>query len=140
MAVRTPVLTPVLGGENIDGWQVVWSGLLNGDTGAPVGSTIGYAAASAIAAVGGGMVTGFADKSVHPSGTFGSGGTVAIEGSNDGTNFFVMNDPFAVPLNLTNPNIHAVTEAVVQVRPHVTGGDGTTNLTITMLFRKTQFS
>lgn len=138
MAIRTPVIIPVVGENNIDGYQVVWSGLLNNDTGAPVGSTIGFT--GVVVAPGGGLISGFADKSVAPfTGTPGAGGAIAIEGSLDGTNFYTLHDPFSNPVLLTaaTATMTAITEAVIQVRPHVTGGDGTTNLVITMFFRRT---
>lgn len=135
MAIRTPAILPVVGENNVDGFQVVWSGLLNTDVGAAVGSTIGYT--SGILAPGGGLVSGFADKSAACTGTPGAGAGLAIEGSNDGSNWFTLTDPFSNPALFTAAGIKALTEAVIQVRPHVTGGDGTTNWTVTMFFRRT---
>lgn len=139
MATRQPVILPVVGENNIDGFQVVWSGLLNGDVGAPVGSTIGQTGAVVVAS-GGGLAAGFADKCVAPfTGTPGAGCAVTIEGSLDGVNFYQVHDPFSniVTLITSTLTLTSITEAVIQIRPHVTGGDGTTNLNVTMFFRRT---
>ena len=138
MAVRTPTVTPVIGANDLDGYQVIWAGLLNGDTGAPVGSTIGWQAATAISAVGGAIMSGYADKTVQVFGTFGAAGVMAFEGSNDGTNFLPLNDAFNNVLNLTFPVIKEITEVAIQTRPHVTTGDGTTSLTVVVFYRKTR--
>src|SRR5271166_3598871 len=82
MANITPVVTPVYGHHNIDGWQVVWAPMKGGDVGIPVGTTIGLGAAAQVAP-GGGTMAGFADKTIQAVGTFTSGASVACEGSND---------------------------------------------------------
>lgn len=147
MAIRTPTIIPVYGQTNLDGYQVVWSGMQNGDVGAGVGSTIaavtpqgGATTVPAVSAPGGGFMSGFADKTIAAVGTFGTGGSVACEGSLDGgSNWFALTPPTsATPIALTAASLAAVTEAVIWVRPHVTAGDGTTLLTVTMYFRKTQ--
>jgi len=98
--------------------MITWPSLANGDDGGPVGGS------------------GWADKSVQVEGTFGGGGTVVLEGSNDGTNYRTLNDPFGVPLSFTAAGIHAITEATRYIRPRVTGGDGTTGITATVLVRR----
>lgn len=104
------------------GWIVQWANMANGDVGVAINEISN-------------MVT-HADRSVQVEGTFGVGGTVAIEGSNDGTNFEVLNDPSSTALNITSAKIKGILEAARQIRPHVTAGDGTTSLTVTMLMRK----
>lgn len=138
MATIKPNITPVYGFGNIDGWLVVWGPMQNGDVGAAVGSTIGLGAA-AIAAPGGGIITGFNDKTVQVTGTFGAGGNVAFEGNNDGSgNFwFDLSDPQGNAIAINSANLKQIEEVTVQVRPHVTSGDGTTSLTVTMFARKT---
>lgn len=71
----------------------------------------------------------WSDRSVQIEGAFGAGGNLAMEGSNDGTNFRVLNDPQGNAINVTTAKIVQVTEATVQVEPVVTAGDGTTSLT-----------
>lgn len=141
MAIRTPVITPVYGFASLDGWQVVWSGLQNGDTGAPVGSTIGQQSASALQAPGGGPISNFADRTIVVTGTLGVGGSVAFEASNDGgANYIAMNDAMkaagTVLAITTAPGMGIPFGAALWVRPHVTAGDGTTSLTVSAFFRK----
>lgn len=73
---------------------------------------------------------GWADRSLQITGTFGTGGQVTIEGSNDGINFFTLNDPFGVPLVVTAASIKQITEVTLFARARVTAGDGTTAITI----------
>jgi hypothetical protein len=96
---------------------VSWTPLLNGDSGAP------YA------------MTGFADRSVQIGGTFGTGGTVLIEGSNDGTNYATLADPQGVALSKTSAALVEISQIVKFIRPRVSAGDGTTSITVTLLAR-----
>ena len=95
-----------------------WAGLANGDDGEWI------------------KFSQYTDKSVQVTGIFGAGGSVAIEGSNDGVNFAVLNDPQGNPLNFTSAKLLMVTEATLYVRPRVTGGDGTTNLSVILLMKE----
>lgn len=139
MANVTPVIASVIGHGDIDGFQVTWGPMQNGDVGIGVGNTIGTGQ-GAISVAGGGFYAGFADKSIQVEGTFGAGGSVALEGTNDGNtgHFRALTDPQGNTVAMTSAGIKALTEAVIWVRPHVTAGDGTTSLTVTMFFRKTQ--
>lgn len=137
MANITPTVTRVMGQNGLDGYQVTWATMLNGDVGLAVGNAIGDGA-SAVKFSQGGFFSGFADKTIQVEGTFGAGGSVAAEGSNDGTNFRALTNPQGTTIAVTSAGIAAITEAVIGVRPHVTAGDGTTSLTVTMFFRKTQ--
>jgi len=58
---------------------VTWSGLLNGDTGTPLEEP------------------DFGDRTVQIGGTFGAGGSVTLQGSNDGTNWVAVTDPKGPP-------------------------------------------
>lgn len=79
----------------------------------------------------------YTDRSVQVTGTFGAGGSVVIEGSNDGgSNWATLTDPQGNPLTINSAKIELVSEAVAQVRPRVTGGDGTTALAINMLLKE----
>lgn len=140
MATVLPIITTIVGQTNLDGWQVVWPAMKNGDVGAAVGSTIsGTTGGAASPAPGGGFMSGFCDKSIQAVGTFGTGGSVACEGSNDaGANWLALNDPFGNVIAITAAAMKEITEAVIWIRPHVTAGDGTTSLNVTMFFRKTQ--
>lgn len=97
---------------------VTWEGLLNGDD----GNALQWAE--------------YADRSVQVIGTFGAGGTLSIQGSNDGTNWEIINDPQGNVLTFTAAKIEAVMELTRYVRPIVTAGDGTTDLDVILCMRK----
>ena len=78
----------------------------------------------------------FSDKSVQVVGTFGSGGGISLEGSNNGTDWAVLTDPQGNDLNITSSKIEMVTEATLKVRPRVIGGDGTTGLSVHILMKE----
>jgi hypothetical protein len=68
------------------------------------------------------------------SGTIGAGGSIQLEGSNDGVNWIKLS-PAAITASL--PAFFAplaANENPVYIRPHVTAGDGTTLLTVTAWF------
>jgi hypothetical protein len=77
----------------------------------------------------------YTDKSVQVSGIFG-GATLRFEGSNDGTTYFPLTDPQGNALDFTSAKLKAVTEATLWVRPRVVGGDGTTNLAVSVLMKE----
>lgn len=97
---------------------VQWTPLLNGDSGAPF------------------AMPGFADRSVQIGGTFGAGGTVLIEGSNDGSNYVTLNDPQGVALSITAAGLKEISQICKLIRPRVSAGDGTTSITVTLLARR----
>lgn len=80
----------------------------------------------------------WANRSVQVFGTFGAGGTLRWEGSNDGVNYSVLTDPQGNNLDFTAAKIEAVTETTWWVRPRVTGGDGTTTLTVILFARRAE--
>jgi hypothetical protein len=75
------------------------------------------------------------DRSVAVTGTF-NGGTLVVEGSNDGTNFFTLTNPAGSSLSFTAAGLMQVTEAVAYVRPRATAGSGMT-LAVNMTMRRT---
>lgn len=100
---------------------VEWAGLAQGDDGAPIN------------------LGGSPDKSVQVNGTFGAGGSLIVEGSlkEDGSVYATLNDPQGNPLSFTTAKIEAVLENTNTIRPRVSGGDGTTSLTVYLLaYRK----
>jgi hypothetical protein len=117
MAVRIPVVTYNPNGER-NCVLVVWSGLLNGDTGEPF------------------RAGDYADRSVQIGGTLGVGGSCTFEGSLDETNFIATTDPQGIAINKVVAAIEVVEEGPRSVRPNVTAGDGTTNFTVTMWARR----
>ncbi len=73
------------------------------------------------------------DRSVQITGTFGVGGTVVIQGSNDGTNFVTLNDFQGNALSFTAEDLENISQATHFIRPFISGGDGTTDLDISLL-------
>jgi len=95
-----------------------WTGLLNGDDGSPVD------------------MLDYGDRSIQFQGTFGTGGSIQLEGSNDGTNWQLLTDPQGNDIIKTSADLEAVTEVTRYVRPRVTAGDGTTALVATLFARR----
>lgn len=95
-----------------------WSGLLNGDTGAPV------------------TWVDFADRCFQVTGTFGVDGSVTIQGSNDGATWATLSDPQGSALTFTAAKIEQALELPRYVRPSVTAGDNDTALVVTLCMRK----
>lgn len=107
--------------DNREAWVVTWTPMHNGDIGAAPTNLIG-----------------FADHTIQVEGTFGAGGTVQVLGTLDGVNFRQLTDPQGNSLNIVSAGIKQITEACVSIIPNITGGDGTTALTVTGLFRRTK--
>lgn len=103
--------------------SIQWGGtgstpLANGDTGVPV------------------SLPQKSDMSFQATGTFGAGGSVAIEVSNDGINYFAAKDSFGTLIALTAAApIARLTGPWLWVRPHATAGDGTTAVLVNGIFR-----
>jgi hypothetical protein len=98
---------------------ITWSGLANGSTGAAFmqGDWCG-------------------DRTAQVDGIFGAGGSLAIEGSIDGSNWVVLSDNTGNALNVTSLKVRNVFDAPLYFRPHVTVGDGTTSLRLILLIRR----
>lgn len=114
MAVRTPTIT------EIKTWRdhvhtITWTGLLNGDTGNPV------------------LMPGSTVRSIQFTGTFGVGGTIVAQGSNDGTNWFTLTDFQGNTISKTATALENIEEVTLYIRPAATAGDGTTSLTAVLL-------
>ena len=93
-----------------------WLAVPNGNDGAPSGAG------------------GYGDKTIQVTGTFGAGGAVRPEGSNDGgQTWFQLTDPTGTAISLTAAGGKAITEAVALIRPRVTAGDGTTAINVYIL-------
>lgn len=93
--------------------KTIWTGLTNGTQGPGVN------------------LTRWLFKSIQVFGTFGAGGSVRIEGSMDGgTTWGACKDGGNNDLNITDSKIYAMISTGLLVRPNVTAGDGTTNLSV----------
>lgn len=103
-----------------NGSVITWTGLLNTDDGIPL------------------EIYDHADVSVQVQGTFGTGGTIVFEGSNDGVNYFTLTDPQTAAISKTAASLEQVTEVSRFYRPRVTAGDGTTNLTCVVYMRRSR--
>ncbi|GAA0586678.1 hypothetical protein ACFQH5_20250 [Halomonas salifodinae] len=74
------------------------------------------------------------DRTVQATGTFGSGGTVVWEGSNDGgTTWATLKDRQGNALSFTAAGLGAVDGITELARPRVTAGDGTTDINVSVL-------
>ena len=114
MATITPTVTYAPDG-NRNAVLVVWAALANGDDGAPFK---GF---------------GIIDGSVQVQGTFGVGGSVQMELSNDATNYQLAADPQGNDVIKTAADLETLLDIVGrQIRPRVTAGDGTTSLNVTL--------
>lgn len=70
-------------------------------------------------------------RSVQVSGTFGIGGSVTVEGSNDNINWASLSNSFAsTPIAMTSAGIQDILQNTLFIRPRVTAGDGTTALKV----------
>lgn len=80
----------------------------------------------------------YSDISVQVLGTFGAGGTLLIEGTNEvtPTNWHTLNDPQGNALSITSAKIEQLLEVVRWIRPRVSAGDGTTSLTVNLFARR----
>ena len=95
-----------------------WSGLLNGDTGVMA------------------ELVDYADRTATITGTFGVGGSITLQGSNDGVVWFALTDPQANAITKTAAAMELIVETPRYIRPSVTAGDGTTSLAVQILCRR----
>ena len=131
MATRTYTLTVI----DSDSIVITWTGLLNGDDGSPFwggGSVIDSPPRAA-------GYSGSMDRSIEVTGTFGAAGTLVFEGTNDPTaspSYYTLEDAQGTALSFTTAKLKQILESSYKVRPRVTGGDGTTNLTVYLYIAK----
>lgn len=123
MVAITPTLQSASPGApimNFNGGVVVatWAPMAYGTPGGPV------------------EAANFVLNSVQIIGTFGVGGSVQIEGSNDGTNWAILPDINDDPAVLTGAGVIFFNESTVYVRANVTVGDGTTAISAIASLRR----
>lgn len=117
MSTITPTVTLV--GDNAV--RFTWATMANSDDGTPIHERWGD----------------FSDRSVGVTGTFGAGGSVRIEGSNDnGSNYFPLDNMQGTDLDITSAKGEQILETTMKTRPRVTAGDGTTSLTVNIFCRR----
>lgn len=78
----------------------------------------------------------FVDRTIEVAGTFGAGGNVRIEGRCYAAGFSPLTDPQGNDMDIASAKLEALTELVRYIRPRVTGGDGTTNITVALMARR----
>lgn len=116
-AVTTTVPDTNLGSGKDRTLLAVSAAMANADTSAPV------------------PLLGFDEVGVTVTGTFGAGGSVAIEGSFDGTNFFALPNVAGTTVAITAAGYAYVLAATRFIRARVTAGDGTTALVMSIFLR-----
>lgn len=114
MAVRDYTVQHIEGNS----YLVTWTGLLVNDTGAPA------------------AFVGAADRSVEVAGTFG-GATLSMQGSNAGAAYYTLDEAPSTPVSFAAAGFMSVRDLPRFIRPAVAGGDGSTNLTVSLLMRST---
>jgi hypothetical protein len=98
--------------------KIAWEGMANGDTGQPY------------------PCMRQANRCVQAGGTWGSGGTVTMEGGNEllvsgSEQFDKLEDTQGGDLTLNASNrLEEIKESCERIRPNVTAGDGTTSVTV----------
>lgn len=110
--------TSQLIGGDFNGKLFSWN-LVNGETGDYIG----------------GEDSAFTDKSVQVSGTFGAGGTVVIEGSNDNVTWYTLSSPANAALSFNAAGLKQIVEAARHTRARVSAGDGTTAIAVAIFAR-----
>lgn len=78
----------------------------------------------------------YADKTVSIDGTFGASGSITLQGSNDGTNWFPITKPAGGAITFTAAGGAACIENPAFMRPTVTVSDGTTALNCRLVVRR----
>lgn len=76
----------------------------------------------------------WADRCVSVTGTFG-GATLTVQGSNDGTNWFTLNNAQGTAATFTAAGLKQIVEVPKLMRPVLTGGTGSTLAVIAILRR-----
>lgn len=131
MAVKNVTLTPSPNGAT-NFVRAVWR-LANGDTGSLLESMDFADGTVQIGGIGSGTAP---DGASVAASVFGTGGSVTMEGSNDGVNFFALTDQQGNAITKTASALEVIEEVPRFFRPNCTAGDGTTDITITLWARR----
>lgn len=115
MALIKPVVTKL----NDDAVSVQWPSIFQGDT------CEEYAGFS-----------DYSDRSVQVEGTFGTGASIAVSGTNDGTNYQPLTDPTGTAITAGTGKIRQILEYVWKMKPIISGGDGGTSITVTIIAKR----
>lgn len=94
-----------------------WANMVNGDSGRPL------------------AVPEAADRCVQFVGTFDTS-TIILEGSNDGTNYEILTDPQGNDISKSAADLEQVVEVTRYIRPRVTAGGASTDISCVLLVRR----
>lgn len=108
--------------------NIVWEGLSGSDTGLPF------------------TLAAHSDKTVHVYGTF-SGGSLVLQGSNDpranpdhpdhsSADWQTLVDPSGSSISVSQNDVVQILDNTLYVRPLVSGGDGSTDLNVSVVGKK----
>jgi len=78
----------------------------------------------------------YPDKTVQIVGNFGTGGTLDIEGSNDGTNAAILTDTRGNSITKTAAYLGSMAENPLYIRPKLSAGTGAVDLDIIVIARR----
>lgn len=120
MAVRSVTLAPLTTFGDTNFVLATWAGLTKttDDTGAPI------------------EIPGKHIRSVQVTGTPGTGGTLVIEGSNDGTTYATLGDNQGTAVSFTAAGLKSIGTVPRYIRPRVSAGDVTTSFGVVLLAGK----
>lgn len=76
------------------------------------------------------------DRSVQITGDFGTTGNIALHGSNNNTDYVILNDPLGNLINFGVTGLKQVLEYTRSVKPVLSTPDGSTDLTVTMIAKR----
>jgi hypothetical protein len=78
----------------------------------------------------------YSDRTAQVTGTFGAGGNLRVQGSNDLAIYAALSDPQGSALNIGSAAIKQILEVALLMRPLVTAGDGTTDIDVSIIARR----
>ena len=111
---------PAVSNLNDDSVLIVWAGMSQTNSDAEACNSLSQ----------------YDDRSVQITGDFGTTGNIALHGSNDNTNYVILNDPLGNLINFGVTGLKQVLEYTRSVKPVLSTPDGSTNLTVTMIAKR----
>ena len=80
------------------------------------------------------------DRTIQAVGNFSGGATIALHGSNDGTNFSAIRDVSDAVIGLASNEIQTVQEVPLYVKPVIVSGDGSADIDVILVMRRSNES
>lgn len=112
---------PVVANINDDAVKVQWRNIASGDTCEEYSGFSDYS-----------------DRSVQVEAAAFGGATITIAGSNDGDNYQTLTDPSGTAITASSAKLRQILEYVWKVKPTISGGDVTTNITVTIVAKRSR--